>query len=194
MSSRDTVTGDERLGLFHGLRLPGPVLDGIETWQEEQLAPLQEAGLRVVPREHLHVTLAFLGHRPALELDAIVEALREAAAAAARDLRLAPSRYRETRSVAMLVLEDPSGGATALAEDVQARLEALGVYRREGRPWLPHVTVARFRARPRLRLEPPELGEGPMGTFVPSDAAAYLSRLHRGGAQYAVLESVALGG
>ena len=34
----------------------------------------------------------------------------------------------------------------------------LGVYRREGRPWLPHVTVARFRARPGLRLEPPPLG------------------------------------
>ena len=48
----------------------------------------------------------------------------------------------------MLVLDDVGGGATALAEDVQARLEALGVYRREGRPWLPHLTVARFRARP----------------------------------------------
>ena len=55
----------------------------------------------------------------------------------------------------MLVLDDPSGGATALAADVQGRLEALGVYRREGRPWLPHVTVVRFRERPRLRLEPP---------------------------------------
>jgi 2'-5' RNA ligase len=89
----------------------------------------------------------------------------------------------------MLVLEDPSGGATALAGDVQARLEALGAYRREERPWRPHLTVARFRERPRLRLDPPT-----MGTFVPSDAAAYLSRLHPGGAQYAVLESVGLGG
>jgi len=65
----------------------------------------------------------------------------------------------------------------------------IGVYRREDRPWLPHVTVARFRERPRLRLEPPA-----MGTFVPSDAAAYLSRLHPKGARYVVLESVALGG
>ena len=73
----------------------------------------------------------------------------------------------------MLALDDLGGGATGLAEDVQARLERLGVYRREGRPWLPHVTVARFRERPRLRLDPPA-----MGTFVPSDAAAYLSQLH----------------
>jgi len=75
----------------------------------------------------------------------------------------------------------------AFAADLQARLERLGSYRREGRRWLPHVTEARFRSRPGLRLEPPA-----MGTFVPSDAAAYLSRLRPGGAQYEVLESVVL--
>ena len=89
----------------------------------------------------------------------------------------------------MLVLEDDRGQATQLAGDVQERLERLDVYRREGRPWLPHLTVARWRERPRLRLEPPGVG-----TFVPSDAAAYLSRLHPDGARYEVLESVALGG
>jgi 2'-5' RNA ligase len=178
------VTADERLRLFLGLRLPADVVDAIAGWQGEHLR-----GVRVVPREHLHITLAFLGHRPAGELEIVVSALRAAAAVTAPGLRLAPAGYRETRSVAMLVLDDLDGGATALAEDLQGRLEALGVYQREGRPWLPHVTVARFRDRPRLRLEPPA-----MGTFVPSDAAAYLSRLHPGGARYEVLESVALGG
>jgi RNA 2',3'-cyclic 3'-phosphodiesterase len=184
MASPASVAGDERLRLFLALRLPEPALDALEAWQRRHLD-----GVRAVPRDHLHVTLAFLGHRPAADLDAVVAALREAAAAARPDRRLEALRYRETRSVAMVVLDDLSGGATALAEDVQGRLESLGLYRREGRPWLPHVTVARFRARPGLRLEPPA-----MGTFVPSDAAAYLSRLHPGGAQYAVLESVALGG
>jgi RNA 2',3'-cyclic 3'-phosphodiesterase len=183
MTSPASVGGDERLRLFLGLRLPGETLDALEQWQRG----LRD--VRVVPREHLHVTVAFLGHRPAGELDGILRELRAAAADASPDLRLTPSRYRETRSVAMLVLDDEGGRSTAFAEDAQARLERLGVYRREGRPWLPHVTVARFRARPRLRLEPPA-----MGTFVPSDAAAYLSRLRPGGAQYVVLESVALGG
>lgn len=190
MTSPASVTGDERLRLFLGLRLPDAVLDVCEEWQR---AHLGVAAVRVVPREHLHITLVFLGHRPAGEVEAIVHELRQAVASAGPDLRLGVGRYRETRSVAMLVLEDVGGGATALAEDVQARLEALGAYRREGRPWLPHLTVARFRARPGLRLEPPHLG-GPMGTFVPSDAAAYLSRLQPGGAQYAVLESIRLGG
>jgi 2'-5' RNA ligase len=179
-----SVSDDERLRLFLALRLPAGVLDALAAWQLEQLR-----GVRVVPREHLHVTLAFLGHRPARELEAIVAELRAAAAGAPPDLRLAAARYRETRSVAMIVLDDLGGGCTALAEGLQARLVALGVYRREGRPWLPHVTVARFRERPGLRVAPP-----PVGTFVPSDAAAYLSRLHPSGARYAVLESVALGG
>jgi RNA 2',3'-cyclic 3'-phosphodiesterase len=177
------VSGDERLRIFLALRLPDDALDAIECWQREQLR-----GVRVVPREHLHVTLAFLGHRPAGELGSIVDALREAAAEAG-ELRLTSGHYRETRTVGMLVLEDEAGCAARLAGDVQERLERLGVYRREGRPWLPHLTVARWRERPRLRPDPP-----PVRTFVPSDAAAYLSRLHPGGAQYDVLESVALGG
>ena len=184
MTSPPSVGGDARLRLFLGLRLPGGVLDAIERWQHERLH-----GVREVTRENLHVTLAFLGHRPAGGLDAIVRELRAAAAAAGPDLRLAATGYRETRSVAMLVHEDVGGGATALAADLHGRLERLGVYRPEERPWLPHVTVARFKERPRLRLEPPDLG-----TYVPSDAAAFLSRLRPGGAQYEVVDAVALGG
>ena len=184
MTPAASVSGDERLRLFLALRAPDDVLDAIERWQREWLA-----GVRIVPREHLHITLAFLGHRPADELEAIVGALRGAAAGAG-EIRLLPVRYRETRNVGMLVLEDGGGRAALLAADLQERLEHLGVYRREGRPWLPHFTVARWRERPRLRLEPPSVR-----TFVPSPTrAAYLSRLHPGGARYEVLESVALGG
>jgi RNA 2',3'-cyclic 3'-phosphodiesterase len=176
------VGGDERLRLFLALRLPGDTLDEIERWQREELP-----GVRLVGREQLHVTLAFLGHRPADELGAIAGALREAAAGAG-EIRLTPGRYRETRSVGMLVLDDADGRATALADDLQRRLEGLGLYEREQREWLPHLTVARWRERPRLRPEFP-----PHRTFVPSDAAAYLSRLRPGGAEYRVLESAALG-
>ena len=93
------------------------------------------------------------------------------------------------KSVGMLALRDPLGGATRLADDLQRRLEKLGVYERERRAWLPHLTVVRFRER--LRLDPPlpELGE-----VVPSDAAAYHSVLRSTGAQYVVVDSFALGG
>lgn len=138
--------------------------------------------------QHLHVTLAFLGHRPVDEVEPILGELRKAAAAAQRPL-LSVRRYRETRSVAMLALDDEGGRAQALAGDLQARLERLGVYEPERREWLPHVTVLRFRTRPRLHPPLPE-----PAPFSPSDAALYHSLLRSDGAQYEVMESFALGG
>jgi RNA 2',3'-cyclic 3'-phosphodiesterase len=178
-----SVEAHESLRLFCALRLPEDVLDRLGAWQAEHV----RAG-RPVARANLHVTLAFLGHRPSPELAGIVEATG-AAAAAARPIRLEPVRYRETRSVGMLVLGDEGDAATALADDLHGRLEALGVYRREQRAWLPHLTVVRFRDR--LRLAPP-LPQ--LGAFSPSDAAVYLSRLRSTGARYEVVQSFALGG
>jgi len=185
VSAAASFEGDERIRLFCALRLPEQALDGLVAWQREALAV---PGVRPVPREHLHVTLAFLGHRPGDELEGILGALREAAARA-EPPGLAVRRYRETRSVGMLTCDDEDGRAAALASDLQQRLEALGVYELERRKWLPHVTVVRFRERPRLR---PSLTA--LAPFVSSDAAAYLSRLRPGGAQYEVLESVEVGG
>jgi 2'-5' RNA ligase len=149
---------------------------------------LRDPRVRLVEPGNLHVTLAFLGSLPAGELDAIARELRAAAAGAGAPV-LRVRGYRETRSVGMLVFDDEGGRATALAVDLHRRLERLGVYRPEQRPWLPHVTVLRFRERPRLRPQLPDLGE-----VAPSEAAVYLSRLRATGAEYDVLESVALGG
>ena len=178
-----SVAGHERARLFCALRLPASVLDALRTWQDEHIQ-----ARRAVTRANLHITLAFLGYRPVQELAGIVEATSEVATAA-HPIRLEPVRYRETRSVGMLVLSDEGGAATALAEDLHGRLEALGVYEREQRPWLPHLTVVRFRERPRLQPPLPTLEP-----FSPSDAAVYHSLLRSTGAQYEVVESFALGG
>ena len=181
MTSPATVEGDERLRLFLALELPPGVVTALDDWAQRHLvAP----GRR---RVTFHVTLAFLGSRPASELDAIAGALRASAAECA-PLTLEPVRYRETRSVGMLVLADPTGEATRLAGRLHERLEELGVFEREARPWLPHVTVVRLRERPKLRPPLPEVGP-----FAPSGAAAFLSRLRRTGAQYEVLEWCPLG-
>ena len=177
---------DERLRLFLALRLPDATVDELTAWQERELRG------RVVPPGTLHVTLAFLGSRPGEELPAILEVLA-GAAGAAEPASLAVTGYRETRSVGMLTLADETGAATRLAERLHADLAELGVYRPEGRPWLPHVTVLRFRERPRLRPGTPALG------WVSSDAAAFLSRLHPSGArstppEYVVLNSFRIGG
>jgi RNA 2',3'-cyclic 3'-phosphodiesterase len=180
-----TVEGHDRLRLFCALRLPAATVDALAAWQPH-LASAR--GIRAVARDNLHVTLAFLGSRPTGDAEAVVRELR-AAALAAEPASFAVAGYRETRSVGMLVLRDDGVRAGALARDLHTRLERLGVYRPEAREWLPHLTVVRFRDRPRLRPELPELG-----TFSPSDAALYSSVLRPTGAQYEVLESVPVGG
>ena len=156
-------------------------------WQERELEPLA-GSLRVVPPGNLHVTLAFLGSTDSARLDGVVDALRGACAGEAPPL-LSASHYRETRSVGMIELTDEEGRVGRLATRLWDGLERLGVYERESRTWRPHVTVARFRERPRLSPSVPDLGR-----VVPSDAAVMISRLRPSGAQYEVFESVSLGG
>lgn len=184
MTPAGSVGGDDRLRLFLALELPPATLDVLEAWGETHLS-----GGRSVPREQLHVTLAFLGSRPSNELPAIVGGLRAAVSETRGTIVLEPSAWRETRSVGMVVLRDETGEGERLAQRLFEGLERLGVYERERRRWLPHVTVLRFRSPPRLDPPAPDLG-----AFRPSDAAVYMSALRPSGAQYRVLESVPLGG
>ena len=186
MSSAGSLEGDAAIRLFCALRLPDDVLDGLVGWGRGAIPA--RSGVRPVVRANLHVTLAFLGRRPSGDVPGVAGALREAAAEA-RLPRFEVVRYRETRSVGMLVLADEGERATALANDLHGRLERLGVYERERRPWLPHLTVVRFRERARLTPTLPELGP-----FGPSDTALYHSVLRSTGAQYEALETFALGG
>lgn len=178
-----TVERSERIRLFCGLQLGDDTVACLSAWQSANLV----RG-RIVPPENLHITLAFLGWRPAREVDTIAETLREAAAGAG-PVELRVRRYRETRSVGMVELDDVGGAATALAEDVQARLETLGVYRREQRPWLPHVTVLRFQRREGLVPAPPNTC-----SIHVVRSALYRSILGAGGARYEPIATGALGG
>jgi 2'-5' RNA ligase len=182
VTSGGSVTGDERLRLFLAFQLPDDVVATIVDWQARELRG------RTVPADHLHVTLAFLGSRPASELPSILGALEHAARLAVPPV-LELVRWRETRAAGVLELADPTGRGVELAGRLHEQLEALGVYRRETRPWWPHVTVLRYRQRPRLAPALPQLAP-----FAPSDAAAFLSCLHTTGARYEVLEQFRLGG
>jgi 2'-5' RNA ligase len=157
-------------------------------WQREQLLPGARPGGRLVPPANLHVTLAFLGSRPAAEVPAISASLVEAAGSG-EQIQLRPVAYRETGRVGMIVYEDVGGAAGRVRAGLVERLEAIGAYRREARPWLPHVTVRRLGERE---------GQFPPVTNIRSisvvRAALYASALRPAGAQYDVLETVPLGG
>jgi RNA 2',3'-cyclic 3'-phosphodiesterase len=187
VSSAASVEGRERVRLFLGLPLPDEAVRRLVGWQRSELE--SRSDVRLVAPENLHVTLAFLGTRPVGDVEPVASVMREAAAESDGPLVLTPARYRETRSVGMIVFDDVGGRATTLATTLWDRLERLGVYEREHRSWLAHVTVVRFRTRPRATPAPPAFGR-----VSPSEVALYHSVLRRTGAQYEILESVALGG
>ena len=182
--SAGSVGGGGWLRLFCALQLGSDTVECIAAWQRAHLPDT----VRAVPSENLHVTLAFLGRRPADDVPRVAAELR-AAAAHARVPSFAVGRYRETPGVGMLVLEEEGMSGAAFAAELQERLERLGVYRREARPWLPHVTVFRARKRAGLRLDPPNTC-----SIHVVRSALYRSSPGPGGARYDALDTAALGG
>jgi len=180
--------------LFCALQLPAETVEAIVAWQHEHLQRRHVHAGRVVPPENLHITLVFLGSRPAAEGPAIAAELHEAAREA-EPARFELQRYRETPRVGMLTLEEPGmSPAATLAYDLERRLTQLGLTLRVHRPWLPHITVTRFRERAGLAPPLPNIR-----SIHVVRSALYRSSLGRGsaatsGARYDALETAALGG
>jgi 2'-5' RNA ligase len=168
--------------LFVAGELPGDVRLAIEAWQEAQLAPQRELRLN----RSLHLTLCFLGDVASHAVPGI------AAALAALDFAAVPLTPAETlflpergpKRVVALRLDDPTGALVRLQGAVSAALTARGVYEPERRPYLPHLTVARFRRKGHpFPLQNVNIPEFRLGRVV-----LYSSLLERGGAVHTPLE------
>jgi 2'-5' RNA ligase len=165
--------------------LPPRVTAALHGWAQEAAG-----GLRVLPAESLHVTLAFLGERPGEQAGAIGAAL---APAGVEGTALALSLRRPAalgRGHALAIdLHDAGGACAALQARVADRLGAIGAYAPEERAFRPHVTVARG-DRVSVRGLPAVPEVGPFG----GEAVALL-RSHLGGgpARYEPLASLPVG-
>ena len=175
------------LRLFVALDLPDPARAALVAFRDTA----DPAVWRPVAPEAVHLTLAFLGHRPETDVPAIAGVLRAAAGEAPRlalagGLLLPPRRAR----VLCAAVDDPDGTLAALQARVSDGLAAAGVYEPEDRPFRAHATVARLRSGGRAPRaldgapEPLEFHGGPL--------TLYVSRLHPKGARYEPLASVEL--
>jgi 2'-5' RNA ligase len=170
-----------RLRLFVACDLPPEVERAVADWQRTQLARRDDLRLAGA----LHLTLAFLGDVDPERLPEIEGALRTIR------WRRAECRFKEPlflpahgkRRVVALELDDRSGTLRRLQAEVSAELAAEGLFEPEKRPWLPHVTVARFR-RPG---HPFSLQNVNIGGFGVVRMVLYSSDLKPGGAVYSPL-------
>jgi 2'-5' RNA ligase len=148
----------------------------------------------------LHITLEFLGDVDEDRLAALHGALATAAARVAPfDIRLAgwgafPAARRPR--VLWCGVDDPAGGAARWMTTAEPLLTELG-FPAEERPFTPHVTLARSRGQAGaalleqvLRALPPLAAPAQRV----SDVVLFESVLRPAGAEYRVVERVALGG
>jgi len=187
--SRSASSGDPpSLRLFVALELPPAAHSALVAFHDAAADP---AVWRPVAVEALHLTLAFLGRRPAGDVAVVERILREAAGPAPRlalggAVLLPPRRPR----VLCAALDDPDGTLGELQARVSDGLATAGVYVPEKRPYRAHATVARLRPRERAPRtvsaapEPLEFHGGPLTLFE--------SRLHPRGARYEPLSRVSL--
>src|SRR3954453_5534016 len=187
-----------RARLFVALDLPEETRQGLVAWGNEALA---DPALRPVAPESLHITLAFLGHRPEEEVEAIAEAVTERVAPAPwvelRDPEQRPPRGRAR----LFALPAISPGSEALQAGLAQRLVEAGFYEPEKRPFWPHVTVARVRPEARGSRRPAVVSELPgpipeelMEPRISVRMTLYRSVLQSSGARYVPLAQVKLPG
>ncbi len=181
--------------LFLALEVPAEIREALRRLQEELRG--RSEGWRWTRPDGFHLTLRFLGD----VADGAVEAQRSVwrdVAARGRALRVVfrgvgvfPSE-RSPRVLWVGVVEEPAAGQlAALAAAFEEAAVSAG-FEPEGRPFRPHLTLARAsgRGRPVLRRvgEPMELGAARFEEVV-----LFRSVLSPGGAIYASLETFPLG-
>ena len=177
-----------KLRLFVALDLPAPARAALASFRAAAADP---AIWRPVPDEALHLTLAFLGHRPETDVSAIVDVLRSAPMhaprlALGRALALPPKRPR----VLTAEVEDPHGSLRALQRAVSEGLAARRLYTPEARAYRPHATVARL--RPDAKAGRGELRDPEPLEFRGEALTLYQSNLRRAGARYEALARLPL--
>jgi RNA 2',3'-cyclic 3'-phosphodiesterase len=177
--------------LFVALELPAKVRAALTGWASEHVDRVTR--LRLVDPASLHVTLCFLGARPAAEVgeiaaacQAAVSGLPPAELVVGDALWLPPRRPR----VLTIALADDAGRLGAVQSALARGLVAGGFYEPEARPFLAHVTVARVQRDARIR--PHELPAREPMRFTAGRVTLFASRLGMGPAHYEALASVTL--
>ncbi|MDX1392876.1 MAG: RNA 2',3'-cyclic phosphodiesterase [Gemmatimonadota bacterium] len=181
--------------VFVAIPFPGELRGSIV----RQTAELRDghSSVRPVREEQIHLTLRFLGDTPRSGLDALGEAVCDAAADASPfELRIGGvGAFPHARKPRVLwVGVERSPWLEALRGSLEDSLERLG-FERERRPFRPHVTVARVsRGRPVPDHLPDALEAAVVrATTHVTSVALFESVLDPGGARHTVLRTCRLG-
>jgi len=210
--------------LFAAVDPPAAVREQLASWACEVSAALRVAGggpsegakVRLLAPETMHVTLCFLGNRPAAEIEPLARTLEALSAPSVGELFLGAPLWlppREPRSLAM-ELRDRDGRLLALQQLVADAFARAVEWEPDRRRFRAHVTVARIGRgeKPRRRRarggrerrgrrgpceqqpasSDPLLPPTPQLSFAPRSVVLYRSWLDPAGARYEPLAACGL--
>lgn len=178
--------------LFVALDLDDDIRRALARWRDD-IASIDH-GIRPVPLESLHVTLCFLGTCALEDVDAIAAACAITAGLPIKGLRLGGAMWlprRRPRALAVTI-EDPTGTLARAQAAIADALAAGGWYRRESRPFLAHVTVARVVGDRRLRGISPPTPPPSLGLAGTPTVTLYRSHPSPAGSRYEALRTVSV--
>jgi 2'-5' RNA ligase len=188
--------------LFVAVDPPAAVCEELEAWARLAAAavradelddlhhrPAGPRAVRVLAPELLHVTLCFLGARPASELPALAAAV-EACAGGIGELSIGAPLWLPPRRPRALAVEiaDPDGRLAELHAELSRALAGASSWEPERRRFRAHLTVARVRGRARVGGAD-GLPPTPDARFTPGSLTLYRSHLSPAGAAYEAVAS-----
>ena len=182
--------------VFIAINLPEEIKQKLHSFQEKW----PDLPTRWTKKENLHITLVFLGHLSDEEVFEICKITKEVASKnQSFSLNLTKICYGPPKKPPRMVWVEgeKSKELTKLKNDLENALSASNgpKYRKETRPFSPHLTLGRIRQWEFKAIEPeerPKVEEDISFTFGVSSIEVMESFLKRGGPEYIILESAPL--
>lgn len=180
-----------RQSLLHGVEPPAESRGRGGRERPRLRSAADRHGMRLTEPDQMHLTMHFLGSRPAQEIEPLAAVLQSMPPPAIGEVSLGAPLWLPKRSPRVLAVEvhDEGGLLARLHGDLEGALALQGLTTRpahagpgRGRPLHPHVTVARMRrgSAPRERTLPAT----PQLRFLPRRLTLYRSLLAPEGASY----------
>ena len=184
----------ETFRLFIAVRIPKDRLVQLDQLVSPLRAKLTNARWTDVDTQHL--TLKFLGNAPVDHVDAVIHTItmvaggHSSAELSFTEMGAFPSRSRIR--VLWMGVADDAALSTRVAGDLERAFEPLG-FPSEGRPYTPHLTLARFKLSVPLKSGFPSIDARAIAPFSVEELVLFRSHLSPKGPRYEVIDTCPVG-